>query len=235
MADPFNTTRWSVVLAAAGSSSEARTALQRLCEVYWYPLYAFVRRRGFSPEEAQDVTQAYFAALMEDNVLAGLDAAKGRFRAFLLASIKNFISKERERARAQKRQGDLERYRVPLQDAENRYAHEPVDSRTPDQLFEQRWALLILKQAMERLGSEFEADGKGRRFEALRGSLTGGADRSLKQIAADLGLGESAVKVQLHRARKRLGALLREEVAQTVSDDAEIDSEVRHLLRVVSG
>lgn len=232
MSDPFQTTRWSRVLAAGGDDEEARDALGWLCETYWLPVYAFARRRGLDAEDARDLTQSYFATLLEKRVLEDVDPHRGRFRAFLLASLKNFLSKERDRRGAQKRGGS--QAPLALDDAEERYGAARSADASPEQQFEQRWALLVLERAIARLADEFRQANRADRFEVLRGCLTGDADGNHGERARRLDMTEGAFGVLLHRTRKRLGVLLREEVAQTVVDPADIDDEVRYLLAVVS-
>ncbi len=219
------------MLAAAGTdNSHGREALARLCQIYWYPLYAFVRRQGHTPHDAQDLTQEFFARLLEKDSLGDVDRSKGKFRSFLLAALKHFLSKEWARAKALKRGGG--RAPVPLDTtgAENRYRREPEDNATPEKLFERRWALTLLDQVLTRLSEDYAATGKRALFEQLQGCLTG--DRHLlpyAEHAARLGVSEGAVKVSVHRLRQRYRRLLRDEIAQTVATPAEIDDEIRQL------
>ena len=232
--DDFQTTRWSMVLAARqGSSSSGREALAELCEVYWYPLYAFVRRR-VGPEEALDLTQGFFTDLLDRNTLDRVDPAAGKFRAFLLASMKNFLSHEREKAGAQKRGGDIVRFSLDARMAEERYAEEPRDERTPEHLFERRWAWTVLDRVSDRLQEEFEEAGKAKHHQALAGYLSDpGRGRPYSEVAAELATSEAAIKMAVRRMRQRYGTLLREEISQTVSSADEIDREIRQLLEVV--
>lgn len=228
------TTSWTQVLAARDApSSEARLALEELCQAYWYPLYAFVRRLGERPEDARDLTQAYFTRLLEKGYLDDYDPERGRFRVFLMASIRNFLSKERDRAQALKRGGGAELVSLDETDAEGRYSHEPVEPLTPEQIFERRWALTLLERVVGRLEAELAAAGREREFARLRGFLTGEQPRlPYKDVAAELGLTEAAVKTSVHRLRQRFGSLLRDEIARTVASPQEVDDEVRHLLTV---
>jgi RNA polymerase sigma factor (sigma-70 family) len=232
----FATTRWSEVLAAGQEkSARAQAALAHLCETYWYPLYAFVRRQGHSPHDAQDLTQEFFARLLQKGYLQAADPEKGRFRTFLLVVLKRFLANEWDRARAQKRGGG--QVHVPLDTdlAERRYQVEPQADIPADQIYERRWALALLEQTMNRLRQEFIAAGKHREFQQLKGFLT--VDRgaiSYTDIAASTGMSEGAVRVAVHRLRRRFRELFREEISHTVARPQEIDDEVRHLLKALS-
>jgi len=230
-AGQFALTHWSVVLAAGHSeSTHAQAALEQLCANYWHPIYFYVRRQGHSPADAQDLTQEFFARLLARNDLATVDRSKGRFRSFLLASLKHFLANEWDKAKAQKRGGG----RVPLSidgsAAENSYAFEPVENVTPEKLYERRWALALLQQVMSQLKAEYAREVKADVFEALKGTLTGeGRTAGYAQIAERLGSSEGAIKVAAHRLRRRYRELLRAEIANTVSGPAEIEEEVRAL------
>ncbi|HET6408321.1 MAG TPA: sigma-70 family RNA polymerase sigma factor [Chthoniobacteraceae bacterium] len=230
----FGETRWSLVLAAQ-SGDEAQLALAELCELYWYPLYAFVRRSGYSREEAEDLTQEYFARLLEKNWLANVDRAKGRFRAFLLATLKHFLANEWRRAQTEKRGGKLELVSLDINQAEERYHREPADSLSPDLLFERRWALTIIENVFTALRAEMEAAGKLNLFETLKDLLSPDARHfSYAEAGVRLGMSEDAVKMTVYRLRKRYRDLLRAHIAATVSTNAEIDQEIRELFRVFS-
>jgi RNA polymerase sigma-70 factor (ECF subfamily) len=231
MAARFPTTQWSMVLAARGRDGEAsREALEALCHAYWYPLYAYVRSRGQGPEASRDLTQGFFADLLGRDFLAEVAPERGRFRAFLLASLRNFLSHERERSQALKRGGGVTTVSIDDEDAEGRFGKEPVDRLTPDQLFERRWGLTVMQRAMERLG----AASRPEPFERLKGYLTGAEDEiPYREAAAALGLSEAAVKTAVHRLRKEYGRFLREEIAATVADPADLDDELKHLLGVI--
>lgn len=231
----FATTEWSLVQAASEPrSSEGREALARLCESYWYPLYAFVRRRGYGPAEAKDLTQGFFATLLEKNYLAAADRERGRFRTFLLASLKNYLANEWDRSQATKRGGGTRKISLDLATAEGRYRDALADETTPEDIFDSRWADVQLSRALAGLEEEMTAAGRARRFEALRPFLSGeGGRTTYGEVATRLDISEGAVKVAVHRMRKQFGELLRREVARTVSDAAEIDDEIRHLLSVV--
>lgn len=234
MSSRFATTQWSVVLAArGGENTHARQALETLCDAYWYPLYAYARRRGYDPDQARDVTQAFFADLLERQALHRLDPEKGRFRAFLLASIRNFFSHERDRERALKRGGGLQTVSLDVDDAERRFDLEPVGDLTPDQLFERRWGLTVMQRAMGRLRTEMRSGGRPQLFDSLQPYLTGGDEAPYRQVAADNSMSEGAVKTAVHRLRQSYGRLLRQEIAETVVDPSEVDDELRHLLRVI--
>jgi RNA polymerase sigma-70 factor (ECF subfamily) len=226
----FATTRWSLVLAAP----QSQEALASLCAAYWYPLYAYVRRRGHAPEEAQDLTQEFFTRLLEKDYLRVVDRAKGRFRSFLLTACQHFLSNERDRARAQKRGGD--RLHVPLiPDAEVRYAREPAHTLTPEKLFERRWALTLLDQVLIRLREEWQRAGKAPLFEALKTCLTGEKSAvPYAEVAAEQGMTEGAVKVAVHRLRRRYRELLRKAIERTVDEPSQVEEELRELFAALT-
>lgn len=231
----FTTTHWSVVVAAGQPESpDATAALEKLCRTYWFPLYAYVRRRGYDVPDAQDLTQSFFARLIGRNLLAGVQPAGTRFRSFLLTALKNYLAHEWEKARAAKRGGGMAAFSLDELDAEGRYAQEAVTALTPDLLFERRWAETVLDQALARLRQEQSDAGKQTQFDALAGCLTGAEHTQPRaELAERFGMTEAAVKMAVHRLRKRYAALLRQEVAQTVSRPAEIDDELRSLLAAV--
>lgn len=236
MAYRFATTSWTQVLAAREApSSESRQAFEGLCSAYWYPLYAFVRRQGHGPEESRDLTQGYFAQLLEKGYLEDFDPSLGRFRVFLKASVKNYLSKERDKARAWKRGGQARIISLDSNEVEGRYRYEPVDRLTPEEIFERRWALTILERVLGRLRLELEEADHGQEFEKLKGYLTGGESKvPYREVAAELGTTEAAVRTSVHRLRQRFGKLLRQEIAETVSSPNEVDDEMRHLLQVLA-
>lgn len=215
--------------AGRNDSARARDSLQQLCQTYWYPLYAYARRRGQSPEDAEDSTQGFFARLLELNSLADVRREKGKFRSFLLASLNHYLSDERDRARAQKRgRGRV----VPLDvnSAETRLNHEPADALTPEKYFERKWAMTLLDTVVQQLQREYESAGKGNLFMGLRFSIVGEkSGQAYAQLAAELKLGEPALRVAVHRLRQRYQRLLREEIARTVASEPEVDEEIRHL------
>jgi len=227
----FAGTRWSLVLVAADSRNpDAAAALEELCRAYWYPVYAFLRRRGFDPEDAQDLTQGFFAELLEKRTLKAARKERGRFRSFLLAALKFHLSHERERAGALKRGGGVTPVRLDADTAEGRYLLEPAEPRTPETLFERRWALELLERALTRLRAESESSDHRERLLRLLECLDGAAPAPrYKQLADELSMTESAVKVAVHRLRGRYRELLRDEVLQTVDDPGKIDDELRHL------
>jgi RNA polymerase sigma factor (sigma-70 family) len=233
--DFFATTCWSVVLRAGRSdTTRAQTALAELCGTYWYPLYAYARRRGCSPPDAEDATQGFFAKLLKLHSLAEVKREKGRFRAFLLASMKHYLADEHDHACAQKRDLALT-ISLDAQAAEERYRFEPVETVTPEQLFERRWALTLLETVMQRLCAEYENSGRAAWFAALRFAITG--DKSsvpYTQLAAKLGMTGEAVRVAVHRLRQRYRQVLRKEIAQTVADESEIADELNSLRRILS-
>jgi RNA polymerase sigma-70 factor (ECF subfamily) len=230
----FATTHWSVVLNAGRSeTTQGRNALAALCETYWYPLYAYVRRQGHLPHDAEDLTQEFFARLLESDSLAGVSPEKGKFRTFLLIALKRFLTNEWHRANSQKRGGGLIRVPLPGHTAETRYIAEPAEPLTAEKLYERRWALTLLDRVLDRLGHEFNGAGKGNLFEKLKPYLMAEKGAiSYAEAAAALGMNEGAFKVAVHRLRRRFRELFREEVAQTVAGPEEIDEEIRHLLGV---
>jgi RNA polymerase sigma-70 factor (ECF subfamily) len=233
----FSATHWSVVMAAGGQGSpQAAEALEKLCRTYWYPLYAYVRRRGYNGDDAQDLTQEFFIRLLEKNYPSQADPAKGKFRSFLLLRLNHFLADERDRAATQKRGGAKVFISLDEESPEGRYGLEPADELTPEKIFERRWAQTILDQAVARLQAEFVADGKAMIYEVLRAFQPGEQNTlSYADAAARLGLSESAVKSMIHRMRQRHRELVREEIAHTVSTAAEVDEELRHLIAVISG
>jgi RNA polymerase sigma factor (sigma-70 family) len=231
----FASTRWSLVAAAGhGPSPEALEALATLCQVYWYPLYAYARRQVANVEDAQDLTQEFFAQLLEKDYLQAADPQRGKFRSFLLTAFKHFMAKEHDRANAQKRGGDRRILPLDFQAGETRYGFEPAGQATPETVYERRWALTLLEQALGRLRQEFTDAGKQQLFESLKTSLTGdGSSEPYAQIATQLGMTDQAVKVAVHRLRQRYRELLRAEIAQTVTNADEIDDELRDLFNAV--
>jgi RNA polymerase sigma-70 factor (ECF subfamily) len=225
----FPNTRWSLVLAARRPSPESAAALEAICQAYWYPLYAYVRRSGSSPHDAQDLTQSFFCHLLEKRLLDSADREKGRLRSFLIASLKNFMSNEWRRAAAQRRGGGHVQASIDAAFAESRFA---TDSQTlgPDETFDQQWALTLLDLTVSRLKSEFADAGKSGEFEALKGGLLSGrGTMDYAATAEQLGMNEGAVRVAVHRLRKRFREIYREEIAQTLADGVDVDAELRHL------
>ena len=233
----FVTTHWSVVVTAGRSDTpRAQAALERLCQSYWFPLYAYARRRGQSVEDAQDLTQEFFARVLEHHWLAKADQAKGRFRTFLLTAMERFMANEWDKARALKRGGGQWNVPIQLDTAETRYGVEPVDTRTPEQAFEYRWAVALLDEVVKQLEAEFRKTDQAVMFAALKPCLVGDrASQPYAKLAAGLGLEEGTVKVAVHRLRQRYRELLRAEIANTVASAAEVDAEMRHLFNVLAG
>jgi len=231
----FTTTHWSVVLSARKRKSpQSERALAALCETYWFPLYAYVRRSGYSSHDAQDLTQDFFAQLLEKDFLKDVDHRRGKFRSFLLAALKHYLGHQRERARAKKRGGGRAPFSLDFNDAENRYHLEPQDPATPERLYQRRWALTLLDRVVGRLEDENVRAGKAETFAGLKEFLTAGREsRPYGRVAESLGTTEGAVKVAVHRLRRRYRELLKEEIAQTVADPAEIDDELRELFAAV--
>lgn len=232
----FATTHWTVVLAAGSpDSSRYREALETLCRTYWFPLYAYLRRQGYSTHDAEDQTQAFVAHTLEKLDLGRADPNRGRFRSFLLSMLKHFVADQQDRANAQKRGGGKKPFSLDVAGAETRYRLEPSIGLTPDRLFEKSWALTVLNQTMARLKAETGRPEKQRLFEHLKSHLAGGTDTvPYRDLAVELRMTEGAVKVALHRLRKRYRELLREGIAQTVSSDREIDDEIRALFEALA-
>jgi len=232
----FANTHWSVVLLAGQSASPlCQEALESLCRSYWYPLYAFLRRQGYPSADAKDLTQEFFAKLLEKGYLSAVDPAKGKFRSFLLKALKNFLANEWDRARAEKRGGKHTFISLDEQTAEGLYQLEPSSAASPEALYEQRWALTVLDQALQRLKAEHEAAGKAAQFEELQGYLSSEpAEGQYSGSAVRLNMSSGAVAVAVHRMRQRYGELLRKEVGRTVSTPAEISEEMRFIFSVFS-
>jgi RNA polymerase sigma factor (sigma-70 family) len=230
----FPTTRWTLVVAAGDPHrKEARSALVYLCENYWYPLYAYLRRRGYPAHRAQDLTQEFFIRLLEGRYLDRADPEKGRFRSFILTSLKFFAADEEDRDRAQKRGGGtVEPLEFPS--GEQRYQREPAHDETPERIFERRWALTVLDRVMEKLREEFVEHGRPEHFERLKVFLLGQSDAPYAALAREMNTSEGALKVAIHRLRKRYRELFRQEIADTVADPAEVESELRFLAAVLT-
>ena len=221
-----------MLLSAQSQTPGSQDALAELCRIYWYPLYAYVRRRGYAPEEAQDLTQGFFLHLLEHQTLARADPLKGKFRSYLLGSLQNYLSTEADRARCLKRGGRVEFVALELEDAEDRYRLEPVDALTPEKVFAARWAMALLGDAMNRLLQEYATRHKMATVEALKAFLDVGNSKdppSYEQAASALQISVGAVKTQIHRLRKQYTALVREEIGRTVSNPADIDAEIHEL------
>lgn len=230
----FPATRWTLVVAAGDPHrKEARAALVSLCENYWYPLYAYLRRRGYSADEAQDLTQEFFMRVLEGRYLDRADPEKGRFRSFILTSLKFFVANEEERQRARKRGGGM---LLPLEisSGEERYRREPAHDETPERIFERRWALALLDRVVEKLRGEFAQYGRAEHFERLKVFLLGQSDAPYAALAREMNTSEGALKVAVHRLRKRYRELFRQEIADTVADPVEVESELRFLAAVLT-
>ena len=232
--DSPNSTRWSLVLAAGQRDlPESARALADLCQTYWPAVYAFVRRQISNVHEAQDLTQGFFTQLLEKDLLAVAQPTRGRFRSFLLTVVSNFLSNERDKQKALKRGGGKKVLSLDFQQQDSRLTFEPADRLTPERIFERQWALALLEQAMSRLRGECTRAGKDRLFEHCKGALAHSAT-SMAAIAEQLGISENAAKVAVHRLRKRYRELLRQEVAHTLADPAEIDDEIRQLFAALT-
>lgn len=230
----FATTQWHVVRNVDHpDSSVAKSALQELCQTYWYPLYAFVRRQGLDSESAADLTQAFFVSLLERDDLRKVDPDAGKFRSFLLAAIKHFLHNQWKRERAQKRGGGRSPLSIDFAEADSRYQRQPVETQTPEFLFERQWALTLLGEVHRKLQREFEQRGRKHVFEKLKGFLGGNAETSLADAAAELGMTEVATRVAVHRLRAQFGEILRAEILNTLDAPDELNAEIDHLFQVL--
>lgn len=230
----FATTRWTMVLSARERHDPSgRKAMEALCRAYWYPLYAYVRRSGYSPEDACDLTQAFFEQFLEKDFLRLVGPEKGRFRSFLLVAMKRFLAKEWKKSHAVKRGGGLVFVAIDAAEAEQRYAVEPADEASPEVVFDRRWAMILLERTFARLRAEYETGGRGELFEAMKGFLSASPDgRSYAGVAEAAGLSEGAARVAVHRLRQRFRNCFREEVAETVRPE-DADDEARRLRAIL--
>jgi DNA-directed RNA polymerase specialized sigma24 family protein len=234
----FATTRWSIVLAAAREHGgpESGAALATLCQTYWYPVYAYVRRRGYPASDAQDRTQAFFTALLEKDYVRLADRERGRFRTFLLTAVSRFLTRQRDRAAAKKRGGGYKLLSIDVATGEGRYAMEHADRWTPERLYERRWALTLLERVLTNLGKRYAEQGTGALFDSLKVFLTDTGRMSTNaEFAANLGLTEGALKVAIHRLRRRYRDLLKREIADTVADSSDVADELEVLLSALRG
>ena len=231
----FDTTRWSVIAAARGPDpAAARAALSTLCEAYWYPVYAFIRRWGADPDAARDLTQGFFASLLERRDFELVRPERGRFRTFLLASAKHFLLNEAARGRAAKRGGGVAPLPLVFDEAEGRYQFEPADLATPETLYERRWALTLIERVLAALRTDWAAAGRGAEFDELKESLLGGGPAGgYAEAAGRLSTTEGALKVAAHRLRRKFQARLRQEIGETVADQADIEDEIQYLVRAL--
>jgi RNA polymerase sigma factor (sigma-70 family) len=231
----FATTRWSVVIAAGDARSpDGQTALATLCETYWYPVYAFIRRSGRSSDEARDLTQAFFTRLLEKNVVRDAKQERGRFRSFLLTSVRHFVANEHEHDRALKRGGRSVHVPFEFEDGERQYRYEPVDNETPERIYERHWAQTVLDAARDLAASKFEGARRRALFDRLKPFVVGEEPPSYEDLARELDLTEGAVRVAVHRLRRQVGDCLRELIAETVGHPEDVDDELRFLLNVLS-
>ncbi|MCF7972994.1 MAG: sigma-70 family RNA polymerase sigma factor [Phycisphaerae bacterium] len=233
----FATTRWSVVLSAQDKkSSQCRQALDGLCRTYWYPLYAFVRRQGYPADQAADFTQGFFARCLEKDWLESVDQSKGRFRNFLLAAIKHYMSNERARERAKKRGGGKQIFSLDIATAETRYRIEPETTTTPEQLYERQWALALLDTVLKDLQQQYLDEGKAEMFDLLKPCLIGQTGSlPTTELARKLQCTEGSVRVMVHRLKKRYRELLRQHIADTVAGPEDVEAEMQHLRTILSG
>jgi RNA polymerase sigma factor (sigma-70 family) len=234
--EAFQTTHWSVVLEAGRQgSASAALALEHLCGRYWHPIYSYIRHRGSTPHEAEDLTQSFFLHLLERETLSRVDRSKGKFRSFLLGSLKYFLNNEWQKQHTEKRGGKFHFVSLDNSQAEELYSHEPVDLLTPDKLFARRWAAILIERALARLKDEYAKDGRLNLFNALEHRFSDETvSASNSELATELGMNENAVRVALHRMRQRFRQFLRSEIAYTVSGPAEVDEEIRHLFSALS-
>jgi RNA polymerase sigma-70 factor (ECF subfamily) len=232
----FPTTAWSDILAAGRQPDGSGEALARLCAAYWFPTYAYMRRRGFTREAAEDLTQEFFACVLENGFLAGARRDRGRFRSFLLASVRNFLANEWDRTKAQKRGGNSVTFSLDFDAAEGRYHQEPFHELTPEALFERQWAYALLDRVLGRLRAEYAAKGQSEQFNRWKPCLYGEQERgAYHQIAIELEMSEAAVKTAVYRFRQRYAELVREEIGATVAKPDEVEEEIQHLLAVLGG
>lgn len=232
MADPFQTTRWSIVLAAGGDA--ATDALETLCKIYWVPLYAYIRRRVVDEHQAQDLTQAFFERLLDKRTLASANPDRGRFRCFLLSACKHFLANERNRQNAQKHGGGIKILSLDFEDAASRYVLEPSDPLTPELLFEQQWAVALIESVLALLKQEYVQRERLAEFDVLKPFLAGSKTSGYSSAAEVLGTTEGAAKVAAHRLRNRYRELIRSEIAQTVDAPGQVEDEIRRLFEVLS-
>jgi RNA polymerase sigma-70 factor (ECF subfamily) len=230
----FDTTHWSLVAAAGGDDSAARAALSRLCEIYWYPLYAYVRRRGANPDDARDLTQGFLALLLERRDFENLQRERGRFRSFLLTSLQNFMANDFARQRAQKRGGDAVLLPLAFEEAEGRYSIEPAEPSTPQTLYERRWALTVIERVLADLREEWKSAARLTEFDELKSCLLGEApEGGYAEIAEKLQTSEGSVRVAVHRLRRKFHKRLKKDIGDTVMDPADIEDEIRYLIRAL--
>jgi RNA polymerase sigma-70 factor (ECF subfamily) len=227
----FPTTSWSLIATAGRDSSESADALGALCAAYWMPVYAFIRRKRYSREESEDLSQAFFARMLEHGTLLDARRERGRFRSFLLASVTHFLANEWDRSQTRKRGGDYTTLSFDFEYGEETYHREPHHELTPEALFARQWATALLARVLGGLGDEYERKGRGAQFQMLKAFLTGDQDRgAYHQVAEELGMSDASVRTAVHRLRHRYGELLRQEIAATVVDAEEVDDEIRFLL-----
>jgi len=234
--ESFATTHWSVVLGARETEcSGAAEALANLCRTYWHPLYAYIRRRGHHPSDAQDLTQEFFYRLLDRHYLSQVDPAKGKFRSFLLVAVNHFLANEWDRARTIRRGGRINFVSFDAASAEDQFTEEPATGLTAEKLFERQWALALLRQVTDALAAEFAAEGRAEQFERLKGFLIDEKRTvSWAELAAAMGLTEGALKMSVQRLRQRFGRILREQIARTVAGPEEVEEEIRALLKALS-
>jgi RNA polymerase sigma-70 factor (ECF subfamily) len=235
VAAQFAPTHWTVVITARGNTTHSQVALEKLCQTYWPPIYAYIRRQGKNPHDAQDLTQGFFALLLEKNYLGDVDRSKGKFRSFLLTALKHFLANEWDKAQAQKRGGGKQFISINAEAAETTFVVQPAENISPEKIFERRWALTLLDETLARLRDEYRASNKAELFEQIKETLTGErASISYAEIATRLKTSEGNIKVAVHRLRQRYREVLRAQIAETVSSPQEIEDELRHLFAALS-
>jgi RNA polymerase sigma factor (sigma-70 family) len=229
----FATTRWSLVVAAGGASPASSTALAELCEAYWYPAYAYLRRSGYSVDKAADLTQSFFTRMLEKRFLKDARSDRRRFRSFLLASLRHFVSNEFDRERAAFRGGNIVHVPLDFGTGEDRYQREPPDDQTPERIYERQWTLDVLDRAMSQLSAKYRRSGRHEMFVRLKPHLVGEEPAAYRELADALGVSEGSLRIAVHRLRKEFSAMLRDTIAETVERDEDVDDELQYLLRVV--
>jgi RNA polymerase sigma-70 factor (ECF subfamily) len=232
----FHTTSWTMIVAASGdATADSQQALASLCQTYWRPVYAFIRKRGYDRDQAEDLTQSFFAQLLDKHYLRDADRERGRFRSFLLTAVKHFLANQWDRSHALKRGGGAIAISIDAVEAERWYVPAATDAATPERLFERRWALSVLEHVMARLRAEFVATGREEQFERLMVFLNRDSDRTrYEAVATQLGVSSGALRMAVHRLRRRYRELLRSEIAQTVSSPDQTDEEIRFLMTTLS-
>jgi RNA polymerase sigma-70 factor (ECF subfamily) len=231
----FRTTRWALVVSAGEHNGEASAALAELCEIYWAPVYAFIRRSGLSAEDARDLTQAFFTRVIEKNFFRDARPDRGRFRSYLLACLRHFMSNARDARHASKRGGNCPHVSFDLEAGERIVELDSVDDLSPDRIYERRWVMTVIDQALAKVELRYSTSGRAALFSSLKASLTGDETRSYKELATEMAMSEGALRVAVHRIRSEFGKALRDTIGETTGDPSDVDDELRYLLDVVGG